>query len=191
MIVSFKRGLGAAIFGLVIASTAQAQVFTPTYNSPRLLNEIGVYLHDGPGDLGVEGIWRAGPLGLRVGFVDIGDGYLTVGGEIRNPIRVAGAPLGLAFTAGAQGLIGDDSAVGLQAGLSAGYTFVGEGLAVTPYIHPRVGVLNEIVGDDFNVALLADIGADVELANNLLVRLGVKLDDNLGSNWGVGVAWRR
>jgi hypothetical protein len=191
MFVSLKRGLGAAIFGIVIASTAQAQVFTPTYQSPRLVNELGVYLHDGPGDLGVEGIWRAGPLGLRVGYVDLLDGYLSVGGELRNPIAVAGAPLGLAFTAAAQGLIGDESGVGIGAGLSAGYTFTGEGLAITPYIHPRIGLINPVDSDDFSVELLADVGADVELTNNLLIKLGVRLDDNLGSNWGIGLGWRR
>jgi hypothetical protein len=170
---------------------ADAQVFTPTFTSPRLLNEVGIYVSDGPGALAAEGLWRSGPLGLRVGFVDSRGGLLSVGAELRNPLPGAAAPLGLAFTAGAQGLIGDQSAVGLQAGLSAGYTFRGQGLAFTPYLHPRVGLVDGLGGTErLNFEVLADVGADVEFYNNLLVRLGLKLDD-LGSSWGIGLGVRR
>ncbi|CAN5817552.1 hypothetical protein BH23GEM6_BH23GEM6_08370 [soil metagenome] len=131
-----KTRLFGKVLALVLlfaAAPLQAQVFTPTYQSPRLINDVGLYLSDGPGNLSVEGIWRGGPMGLRAGFVDAAGGLLTVGGELRNSLPVAGAPLGLAFTAGAQGLIGgDDSAIGVQAGLSAGYTFRPQGAAFTP-----------------------------------------------------------
>jgi len=183
--------LGAVVLGLGLAGAAQAQVFTPTYQSPRLVNELGIHLADGPGDLALEGTWRAGPIGLRLGFVDGRGGLLSIGGELRNAIPVTGAPLGLAFTAGAQALIGDANALGVQAGLSAGHTFVGPGLAVTPYINPRVGLINTLGGnDDMEFKVLADIGADVEFHNNILFRLGIKLDD-AGSNFGVGFGVRR
>jgi hypothetical protein len=184
----------AGLFALVLLAAsvpAQAQVFTPTFQSPRLLNDVGVYLSDGPGDLAIEGVWRGGPLGLRVGFVDAAGGLLSVGGELRNPLAVANAPLGLAFTAAAQGLIGgDNNAVGLQAGLSAGYTFRPQGAALTPYIHPRIGIVNGLIGDDFELEALADIGIDAEFANNLIFRFGASLDD-IGSSWGVGLSVRR
>jgi hypothetical protein len=191
MINHIRSGLLAAALTCLFAGTASAQVFTPTYTSPRLLNELGIYLSDGPGDLGVEGIWRGGPVGLRVGFVDAHGGLLSVGGEVRTPLPVTGAPLGLAFVAGAQGLIGDENVFGVQAGLTAGYTFRGTGTFFTPYMHPRVGMVNNFGGSsDMEFEVMADVGVDVEFWTNLIVRLGVSLDD-VGANWGVGLAWRR
>lgn len=180
------------VLGLLLtALPAQAQVFTPTFTSPRLTNDLGIYLSDGPGDLAIEGIWRGGPIGLRVGYVDALDGLLSLGGELRSPIAIANAPLGLAFTAGVQGLIGDESAFGVQAGLSAGYTFVPGSVAFTPYIHPRIGLVNDLrPGSDLEVEALADLGLDVEFWNNLLFRVGVALD-NVGANWGIGLGVRR
>jgi hypothetical protein len=185
-------GIGAFIAPLLVAGTVQAQVFTPTFTSPRLLNEVGIYLSDGPGDLTVEGIWRGGPLGLRVGFVDGWGGLLSVGGEVRTPLVIEGAPLGLAFVAGAQGVMGDASGVGVQAGLSAGYTFRGTGAVFTPYMHPRIGAVNRIGGnDDMELEIMADVGLDVEFWNNLLLRLGINFGGGPGSAWGVGLGWRR
>lgn len=191
MKVQWSARLGAAVLLLVLAGPAHAQVFTPTYTSPRLLNELGVYVSDGPGDIAVEGIWRGGPLGLRVGFVDAADGLLSVGAEIRSPIAIAGTPLGLAFTAAGQGLIGDVDGVGVVAGLSAGYTFMTPGIAITPYLHPRIGAVNDLgSSDDWDFEVLADVGVDLEFVPNILVRLGISLGD-VGADWGVGLAWRR
>ncbi|CAN5630301.1 hypothetical protein BH23GEM3_BH23GEM3_23090 [soil metagenome] len=183
--------LGAFLSALVLVGNVGAQVFTPTFTSPRLLNEVGVTVSDGPGNLTFEGIWRGGPLGLRLGFVDGRGGLISVGGELRSPVQITGAPMGLAFTAAAQGLLGDENAVGAHAGLSAGYTFTGNGLAITPYLHPRIGLVNNLgEGDELELQLLADLGTDVEFWNNILVRVGVKLDD-VGSSWGIGLGWRR
>jgi hypothetical protein len=192
--VTMKRyWLVRAVVGVAMltATSVQAQVFTPTFTSPRMVNELAVNLNDGPGDLGVEGMWRGGPLGLRVGYVDWYDGLLSIGGEFRNPLPMAGVPLGLALTLGGQALFGDSNAVGLQGGVTAGYTFIGSGLAFTPYLHPRIGLINGIGGDDdFELEVLADVGFDLEFWTNLLVHFGVKLDD-IGSNWGVSIGWRR
>lgn len=176
--------------GLVAGGTAaEAQVFTPSFTSPRLTNDVGIYLSD-IGDLGIEGIWRGGPLGLRLGFVDAVDDLLSVGAELRTPIAVTTAPVGLAFTAAAQGLFGDANAFGAAVGLSAGATFAGSGVAFTPYIHPRIGFVDRGGASDMDVELLAEIGADVEMTNNLIVRFGVNIGD-VGADWGLGLAWRR
>jgi hypothetical protein len=181
----------AAALCLAVASPATAQIFTPTFTSPRLLNEVGVAVSDGPGDLALEGIWRGGPLGLRVGFVDAHDGLLSISGEMRSPLPMAGAPVGLAFTAAAQGLIGDVNAAGVQGGLTAGYTFMGSGMAFTPYLHPRIGMVRPLGRNrDWGLEVLADVGADLEFYNNLVLRLGVNLGD-VGSGWGVALGWRR
>lgn len=179
----------ALVLALLFTGTAHAQVFTPTYTSPRLVNEFGVNVSDSPGNMTVEGLWRGGPLGLRVGYAG-GVGLLSIGGEVRSPVPIPNAPVGLAFTAGAQGLLGDQNAVGVQAGLSAGYTFSGPGVAFTPYLHPRIGLVNDLPQDEFELRALADAGVDVEFWNNLLVRFGVNLGD-VGANWGLGVGWRR
>lgn len=189
-----KKMIGrmAAVMGLMLGATgAHAQVYTPTYMSPTGLNDIGVYFSDGPGDYTLEGIWRGGPLGLRVGFVDRdGDDLLSVGGELRSQLGMAN-PFDLAFTLGAQGLVGDASAMGLQAGLSAGHRFVQPGLAITPYLHPRIAFLNGLgPDDDFEAEVLADLGLDLEFPSNLIVRLSAGLGAR-SPNWGVGLAWRR
>jgi hypothetical protein len=188
----FTRTLAALGLAAVSAGAAQAQVFTPTYMSPRLSNDIGVYVGDSPmgGDLAVEGIWRGGPLGLRVGFADGIDDALLVGAEFRNPVDLAAAPLSLAFTAGIQAAIADDNALGFQAGLTAGHTFMSPGMAFTPYIHPRIAFVNGFGGDDeLDLEVLADVGFDLGLSPNLILRFGANLGD--GADWGFGLAWRR
>jgi hypothetical protein len=186
----------ATMFAAVLASVvtlgtvSEAQVFTPTYQSPRLVDELTLAVSDGPGSLAIEGIWRGGPLGLRVGYADAREGLLMIGGEVRSPIAIAGAPLGLAFTGGGQALVGDSNAFGFQAGLTAGYTFTGEGLAFTPYIHPRIAGVRQLHENDLRLRALADVGADLEFHTNLLLSFGVGLG-NVGSNWGFGLGWRR
>jgi hypothetical protein len=184
------RTVVVAMLLTAVSAEGHAQLFTPSYQSPRLVNEFGIGLSDGPGSLAIEGIWRAGPLGLRLGYADVDDGALMLGGELRNPLQIVGAPLGLAFTAGVQGLIGDRNAYGGQAGLSAGYTFLAPGIGFTPYLHPRLGVVQELHENDLRLRALADVGVDVEFYNNLLVRFGAALD-GVGASWGFGLAIRR
>ncbi len=180
-----------AATALLASARADAQVFTPTYQAPVVMNDLGVYLSDSPGDLTLEGIYRAGPIGLRVGYVDAEpDGLISVGGEVRAPI-MAQSPVAVAFTAGAQGLIGDVNALGLQAGLSIGHRFVNPGLALTPYIHPRIALIDGFAqDDDWDTELLADLGLDAEFSQNLIFRLSVGLSDN-SPDVGVGLSWRR
>lgn len=189
----FARTLAALGLMAVSAAAAGAQVFTPTYMSPRISNDIGVYLGDSPiepGDLAIEGIWRGGPLGLRVGFADGVDDALLVGAEFRNPVALGGAPLSLAVTAGIQAAIADADALGFQVGLTAGHTFLSPGMAFTPYIHPRIGLINGFGGDDeLDLELLADVGFDLGLSPNLILRFGANLGD--GADWGFGLAWRQ
>jgi hypothetical protein len=79
----------------------------------------------------------------------------------------------------------------VQAGLNAGYTFQSPGIFFTPYMHPRVAMINSFgPGDDWDFEVLADVGLDVELHNNIVARVGVNLGD-IGSNWGVGLSLRR
>jgi hypothetical protein len=71
-----------------------------------------------------------------------------------------------------------------------GHTFAQPGLAITPYIHPRLAIVSPLSSNaDARLDVLADIGADFDFAPNLSLRLGVNLGD--GADWGIGLAWRR
>jgi hypothetical protein len=171
---------------------AEAQVVTPTFMAPRAASDVGVYLSDGPGDFAVEGIWRRNlggyDLGFRLGLADAGDVAILAGAEYRNPVAL-GAPLDLAVTAGAQGVFGDGGWGGIQAGLAVGYTFASPEIGITPYLHPRVGMVKIGRRGDFGLELLADIGVDVRVSQNLDLRFGAALQD-FGADIGVGFAWR-
>lgn len=188
---------GAALALTLSAPRASAQVYSPTFMAPAQSSELGVYLMDiEGGDIGVEGIWRRNlgsfDLGLRGGFYDFeSDGAATVGVELRNPLAVRDLPLSLAFTAGAQAIFVDEAAIGLQAGLSAGHTFAPGGATVTPYIHPRLALVDGWGGNDdgFDLEVLADLGVDVDLSGGLSVRFGANLGE--GADWGLGLSWRR
>lgn len=184
----------AAAFVAIAAPAVQAQVFTPTYMAPRPESSLGVYLAD-YGDLAIEAIGRGNfggfNMGLRGGIVDADDATgILLGGELRNPLSLGTAPLDLAFTAGVQGILGDFEAIGVQAGLSLGHTFVGDtgGFSFTPYIHPRIAYVDPGEPADGDLEALADIGVNLDFAQNLSIRLGINLGD--GADWGVGVAWR-
>lgn len=173
---------------------ASAQVFTPTFLAPRPGSSVGIYLSDSPGDLAVEGILRSSfggfDLGVRGGIVDLGGAQLTLGGELRNPLRLGTAPVDMAFTAGIQGIFGDADLLGLQGGLSIGHTFVPGDFTFTPYIHPRLGLVDRVgPDDDLEADLLADLGLDFEFRSGISLRIGIGLED-VGSDWGIGLSWR-
>jgi hypothetical protein len=196
---AFLIGLMATAGGL-IAPAASAQIFTPTYQAPASSSDIGIYLSDGPGEFALEGIMRRAfggyDLGFRAGVADTDGASLLLGIDFRNPLSLGTAPLDLAFTAGAQGLLGGPSGFGAQAGLSVGHTFVpeGGGFTFTPYLHPRLAMVDSPSDalDDFSLELLADVGADFGFTSGLVLRLGVTIGDIPGSGdgWGVGLVWR-
>ena len=194
----------AAVLALAAALAAvpsHAQVFTPPFMSPIPTSDFGVYLSD-VGEIAIEGIWRRGSrggsdVGLRAGYADRNDGALLLGVEVRNPVVLAGAPIGLAFTAGAQGIVGEGTtALGGQVGFSAGQALPAGTFTVTPYIHPRLSVVadlddNDTVEneDDIEVDVRADIGADFSFASGITLRLDFNLAE--GASWGLGLAWRQ
>ena len=188
----------AAVLALAAPDALDAQISTPTFMSPRLSSDVGVYLSNpGYGQLAVEGIWRRNQgtydLGLRGGLVDTSDdAAVTLGVEFRNPFVLAEPPVLAAVTAGAQALIGDVQRIGAQVGLSVGATFYPEGtpFSLTPYLHPRLAVVSGLRdGDGTDINLLADIGVDLEFAPNVSLRLGIGVGDD-SSSFGFGFAIR-
>jgi hypothetical protein len=196
-----RLAVGLALGAAFVAGTAQAQVFSLPFMSPTPSNDVGVYVSD-VGDLGIEGVWRrqsrGGNLGIRAGYADLADGALMLGLESRSPVVLAGAPIGLAFTAAGQGLVGDGvTRLGGQVGFTAGQAIRATTFTVTPYIHPRLAViayLDDAEGvddenDEVELDVLADIGADFDLGSGVSLRLGFNLAE--GANWGLGLAWRQ
>ncbi|HEX5725509.1 MAG TPA: hypothetical protein VFX98_08580 [Longimicrobiaceae bacterium] len=190
--------LAAAALAGLASTPGHAQVFTPSYMGPILSSDVGIYLSDGPGDLGIEGIWRATrggyDLGIRAGYADIGeDGALMVGVEVRNPVVLSGAPIGLALTASAQGIVGDFNVIGGALGFTAGQAFTPQGsnFTLTPYIHPRLALLTgNLEGeDDLETTVLADLGIDLGFQNNFTVRFSAGLASEQ-ADFGLGISWR-
>jgi hypothetical protein len=197
-----RRAAGLALGAALIAGGAQAQVFSPPFQSPIPTSDFGIYVSD-VGDLGIEGIWRrpsrgGSDIGIRAGYADVGDGALMLGLETRSPVVLAGAPIGLAFTAAGQGVVGEGTTLlGGQVGFSAGQAINTGTFTVTPFIHPRLAVIANLGddddgvddGDDVELDVLADIGADFAFAAGVTLRIDFNLAD--GANWGLGLAWRQ
>lgn len=187
-------GLGLAV-ALLAPRAAVAQIFTPTYMSPETSSDIGVYFSD-LGSLAVEGMLRRTygnyDLGLRAALVDADDAALAVGVDFRNPIVLGTPPLKAAVTAGAQGVVGGIEEIGAQIGVTVGATFFPPEatFSVTPYLHPRFAIVSG-ESDDLAYEVLADIGANVDFAPNVSVRVGVSLGGSgRNSDFGIGVAIR-
>jgi len=181
----------ALFLSVVGVDQVAAQVFTPTYMAPRSAGDLGIYLSDGPGSFSVEGIMRrrSAPfdLGLRFGLADTDDLSVLLGAELRNPVAT-GAPIDLAVTGFAQGVFGGVSGAGFLVGLAVGHTFAGGGIAFTPYLHPRFGLVQPLRRNDFDLELLADLGFDVSVSPRLDLRFGIGLGNRPSA--GVGFAWR-
>lgn len=185
--------VAGAIF--VSASVAEAQIYTPSYLSPRSTGDVGLYINDGPGDFSLEGILRTDAGGYDVGFrgglSTSSNGLIgLVGADLRSPFTAEDIPLEFAFTAGTQALISSNSRIGATVGVSAGSTFVPGDFSVTPYIHPRLLLLGGSGVDGLNADIAADIGVDFHFQPNVSFRLAIPLSTPPFSAWGLGVSWR-
>jgi hypothetical protein len=180
---------------IVVPGGAGAQIFTPTFQSPQVVpvDDRGIYLNGGPQDFSVEGIWRRSlggyDLGIRGGVAGGDRAQLLVGADLRVPYSFPDAPVLVAFTGGAQGVLGGVGGGGFQAGASVGYAFAEGGLTAVPYIHPRLALVNWRRGDDLDLEILADFGVDLVIQQGLVFRFGFALGRPTAP-WGMGFAWR-
>lgn len=178
--------------------SAAAQIFTPAFLAPVRGADTGIHLEDGfsgSDGIAVELIWRRGygayDLGLRGGIADQGEGAgILLGADYRNPLEIDVAPLAVAITGGAQVVVGEESGFGVDAGVTVGSTFTFPQLAVTPFLHPRLGLVDGVrAGDELGLEVLADVGAEVTFAPNFVARLSLGFGDPTAS-FGIGLAWR-
>lgn len=160
-----KLTWGAAVFGAVLCTITQAraQVFTPSYQSPTLVDEAGVHVSGGPGagnDLVVEGMYRRGRMGFRAGYISSASSHLSLGTEVRMPLATS---FPAAVVGSVQGLVGYDKAVGFELGITTGRQFVTRGVAVTPFLHPRLAAIDGLEEHRFRYSILTEAGASIEL----------------------------
>jgi hypothetical protein len=199
----------AALAAPPAASAARAQSwFTPSFQPPAVSTRD--YTFAVSANFGTTALfqWREGlgprsHFGLEGGLVDSdGDGgtKLLVGGSYAYQVTRARAeqPLDLLFTVGAGLSVGDGAdVVRIPVGLSVGHRFPLEGgVAITPYVHPRLSLdLFNGTGDDGEDADLAidfDLGANFELTRQIALRASVLVSGAAGSDdlgFGIGLTY--
>jgi hypothetical protein len=185
--------LAAVLLLAAAATSAHAQVFTPTFMSPQRMEERGIYLNNGPGRFSMEGLWRRRfgtyDLGFRAGIADSRSAILIAGAELRTPLELPGAEVQAAITGGVQGAFGDGGAAALQAGLTLGYAIATPEFTLVPYVHPRLAIQSGFGRDGVDLDPLADIGLDVVLPQNLIARIAFGLGRRT-ADFGIGLSWR-
>jgi len=192
-----KALLCTTLLLLTATGTARAQAWdAPSFFAPRAHDDIGIYgFVPEHGDWGVQGIWRQSGninLGVRAGF---GNDVILVGAEFFGPLNLAASPVLLAWQVGVGAGFNDVTLLRVPVGVSAGLELGGPGtLQLVPYVFPRVALeLAAIdVGDEeateTDLDFAVDVGADLTLSPQLLLRVGATLADETA--FGVGLAYR-
>ena len=203
----------AALLGPA-AADAGAQAWNyPSFQPPRIIDrEYNFAVADGGAHTGTSFVfqWREGmtpgnQLSLDVGLADpdFTGNKLLVGGQFAHQILLSSAqvPFDLLFTAGVNGAFGNGSLLRIPFGVSIGRRFPLEGgLAITPYVHPRLAV-DVCSGCDRNggnstVGLDFDLGADFQFSPQFSLRFSALVSgsdyfsDNSGDAFGLSLAWR-
>lgn len=178
----------------------------PTFFSPQAHDDIGLYLVqvDDVDDPGWVGIWRQSGninLGVRAGLAS-GEFDWLVGAEFYGPLRLFGSEsqLLVSWIVAAGAMFGEtileEGVVALRVpvGVSVGLNLGSGGIAIVPYVHPRVAFnliaegegANERTDSDINLDV--DLGADVTLSDRFVLRGGVTISEF--TTFGAGVAYR-
>jgi hypothetical protein len=203
----------SAIMLAVSAAPAAAQAFVyPAMQPSRIAEREYNFMLADIGDGGGTGLifqWREG-LGnpkmqftLDAGVVDPdnnnADARLVLGGGLAYQLASATSdmPFDIVLAGGLGFTTGDDiTTIRVPFGAVFGHRFPLDGqVAITPFVHPRL--MMEFCGDcgnDSEVGLGFDIGADFEFTPRMSMRLGVVLggtdyfEDQ--SAFGLSLAWR-
>lgn len=194
------RAITATLAVLLMASDAQAQYDTPSFLPPRPGDDIGVYASS-LGDYAIQGIWRQGGhmnLGVRIGYVDIGDdGAVVVGFDTWGLLMDAGVdlPVDVTWTFGAGAAFNGGTIIEIPVGLSIGRVIELEPVTLQIYGHPRLGLFVEpgAVEPDNELHLdgLFDLGVDAVLDEKLTLRIGATLGGIDAVGLGLAYHWSR
>jgi hypothetical protein len=193
------RTRAVILSGLILVlgvQTASAQAWdSPAFMAPQQPGNVGLYLVDPHGgDVGVVGLWRrAGAtttLGLRAGIFNFDDVGVAVGADASRMLIRAGQdlPVDVAGTLGIGATFANTTVARIPVGLSVGRRIAAQNWAFVPYVHPRVA-LDILTGDDSDTELsvTTDLGADFQMGDNLLLRLGIALGDHRSVGFGVAL----
>lgn len=203
------RALPALAALLLWSAPAAAQHWsTPSFQSPRRADDLGVYLirptepFDG---WGVAGIWRQTgniDLGVRGGllaadneFDDDTELIWILGAEASGPLALfgRGSPLLAAWSLGVGGAFNSGSIIDVPVGVSIGAQLGSPGFLIIPYVQPRASFFlsdDEFGEGDEGVDLILDVGADFVVGENLIVRAGASFGGEDVGALGIGIAWR-
>lgn len=187
---------------------AQAWAY-PAFQQPRVTNREFNFAVTDAGNSGTALLfqWREGTgprtqLSFDAGFADpegkSADPIVFVGGQFAYQLGTASAdmPLDFLFTAGGNVAFGDVNVFRIPVGVSLGHRFPLEGgLAITPWVHPRLSIdVCGGCGDDNNADLgvVFDIGTRFEITRALALKLaatfgGSDLFEEDG--FGLSLAW--
>jgi hypothetical protein len=201
---TFTRAAAIAAFGaLAPVATAAAQTIYPTFQTPRTVSrEYNFAVADADVLTALVFQWREGwsptsQLSFDVGMADLegdGDVQLLVGGAYGRQLSRASneLPLDALLTVGANAMIGDLTVFEIPVGVSLGHRFpLEQGLALTPYLHPRVALsyCGDCV-DESDLGVAFDLGLDFEVSPRLSVRGVLTFGSDDSDAIGIGLAWR-
>jgi hypothetical protein len=195
-----------ALLACAFAAPIEAQAWSyPSFQPPRLtVREYNFAMadSDGPGTSLVFQ-WReqSGPrhqFSFDVGIADpdfdrdlyafggVGLGWM-LGTETEE------VPLSFMFTAGAYLAVGDETLLRFPVGVSMGHEFnLDGGLALTPYLHPRltIDLCNGCGGSEVGVSF--DLGANLQLTRSISLRVSALFtgDESIDDEgFGISVGW--
>lgn len=168
---------------LAAARPAAGQAWdVPSFMPPHPVDELGVFVLDPPfSDIGLVGLWRqSGDLGLgvRVGILDreFDGAAFVVGSEFFTPLLrpALGSPFEALLVLGAGATFDEGILARVPLGVSIGARLENAAgdAALTPYVHPRLGL--EILADEGDsvteLAFMVDFGLDVEVTRSVTAR---------------------
>ena len=175
----------------------------PSFMAPIRDDDIGLYfIKPKDTDWGIAGTWRQSGglnLGVRGEYVELDnfggqvDSRWGIGADAKGFIGPMAPPLAAAWTAGLGALIGSGlSALSIPVGLSLGLRLASGDLVLTPYVHPRVSFMytsfDQSVGGGSETRFLfdTDVGAELELSRQMILRLGGTFGDQPALGAGLG-----
>lgn len=194
----------AAVLLLAPASAAGQVVWdAPFRMGPGQAGGLGIHLVDKtPGDnLGAAVTWRRnsipGGIGWRIGVVEgFRDEVAVYGGADVSGYLVQQTdefPLALSWAAGVGAGIAEYALISIPLALYAGRSFEADGVRFVPHVGPRISLdahfgrkteqgLND---EETELAFSLDIGGDVGIGENFVIRFGASVFDHDALSIGV------
>lgn len=194
----FRTAFASAILLACAVLPAQGQTSYPSFQQPRVVSrEYNFAIADGDGITAFAFQWREGTsVGTQLSFdagladpeADGADVALMLGGQFARSLARSrpDMPLDVLFTAGVFTQLSNDVTVlSIPVGASIGHRFPieGTGMAITPYIHPRLALQyvsfdNDVAnGSDTDLDISFDLGGNLDLTPQLALRLSATFGD--------------